>query len=88
MKTATIERHRLYGTHRYQLHVTYRGHTLNWRDGSAWVFAIVQDDPAGAPAGMPEDVRIAREHAKRQGFTHVKIAGDWDRRTKPKGGKL
>jgi hypothetical protein len=87
-KTATIERRHLYGTPRYQLYVTYCGHTLRWNEGMTSCYAIVQDDPTGAPAGMPADVRIARDHAKRFGFTHVRIAGDWERRTKPRGGAL
>ena len=66
---------------RYVLSVHYRGHVLRWREGIADVWAIVQD-------GYPDSIEIARQHAKRQRFTHVRFTGDWTKRTKPRGGKL
>lgn len=91
-KTATIERYQVYGTPRYELRVTYRGRTLRWRgEGMSDVWAIVQNDPIWTHhrgQRISSDVYTCRVHAERMGFTHVRIAGDWDKRTKPAGGKL
>jgi len=92
-KTATIERYHVYGTPRHELRVTYRGEFINWWETSpegahVHAYAIVQDDPTKDWDGGPVDVNMCRLYAKRMGFTHVRIVGDWDRRTKPAGGKL
>lgn len=81
MKTATIERYHVYGTPRHNLRLTYRGKTVRWRDGIAEVWA-------DAPHYGVESIDAFRAHAKRQGFTHVRIAGDWSKSAKPSGGKL
>ena len=81
MQTATIFRSHIYGTPRYELIVMYRGRPLNWYENTTHVFAYVQE-------GYPDSIDIAKGHARAQGFTHVRFAGDWDKRTKPRGGKL
>lgn len=87
-KTATIERYHVYGTSRYELRVTYRGRVIRWQEGMTTCMAILQDYPARDCDGQPVDVNMARLHAMRQGFTHVRIAGDWTKRTKPAGGAV
>lgn len=91
-RTATIERYHVHGTMRYELRVTYRSETLWWnaRDNgvSRTFYAIVQDCPLKGWGDIPDDVQACRDHAKRHGFTHVRIIGDWSKRTKPKGGAL
>lgn len=84
-KTATVTRAHVYGTPRFDLRVTYRGEVIRWREGSADVWAIVQHL---SPSPDFDPVKLCREYAKRQGFTHIRFCGDWDRYTKPKGGKL
>ena len=85
--TATIERYHCYGTPHHWLHVHYRGRVLNWslRDADGYyqgqAYADARDDG-------PEVLQAMRQHAARMGFTHVRIAGDWSGRTKPKGGRL
>jgi hypothetical protein len=89
--TATIERYHVWGTHRHELRVMHRGRVVSWYEGLTHVLAIVQDDPTQArDVGwlVSTDVHACRLHAKRQGFTHVRFAGDWSKRTKPKDGKL
>ena len=80
-RTALIERFHYYGTPRYGFVVSYRGATVRWREGNADVWAQTAFDDA-------EAMEYSRKHAKAQGFTHCRIAGDWSGRTKPKGGKL
>lgn len=81
VRTATIERYHRFGTPRHHLRVIYRGRVLWWRDGAGSAIADAPDYGAESLAAM-------REHARKHGFTHVRIAGDWQGRTKPKGGKL
>jgi hypothetical protein len=33
-----------------------------------------------------ESIEAAKSHARKQGFTHIRFAGEW--RNKPRGGKL
>lgn len=81
-KTATIERFHMYGTPRYCLHLLYRGSVVQWSEGNGVTgYAQTAYDDAEALQAM-------RDTARRFGFTHVRIAGDWQGRTKPKGGKL
>lgn len=81
-KTATIERYHCYGTPRYHIRVTYCGRTINWAEGNSTVYADWVDGSQDA------DIANARAVAKRFGFTHVRFVGDWERRTKPQGGKV
>lgn len=81
VRTATIERFAMWGTGRATLRVMYRGVPLSWRDGCGYAVALATD--------TGDDVREAmRQHARNQGFTHVRYVGDWPGATKPKGGKL
>lgn len=86
-RTATIERYHCYGTPHHWLNVHYRGKVLNWathrEDGSYEGQAY-----ADARHDGPDVMEAMRQHAKRKGFTHVRIVGDWAGFTKPKGGKL
>ncbi len=84
-RTAVISRVHMYGTHRYYLSLMHRGYQIGPREPQLlpghWApFELVQDDAAG--------MQRMRDHAKRLGFTHVRIAGDWQGRTVPKGGAL
>lgn len=80
-KTATIERFATWGTGRATLRVLYRGDVLRWSEGRG-ISAMAQATDYG------EDVRQAmRQHAKNQGFTHVRYVGEWGN-SKPKGGAL
>jgi hypothetical protein len=86
-RTATIERYHCFGTPHHWLQVHYRGKVLNWSarrpDGSyeGQTYADARHDGDDVLAAM-------RAHAKRMGFTHVRITGDWQGRTKPNGGAL
>ena len=72
VKTATIERYHVYGTHWYSLSLRYRG------------LPIGKDEiHIGA-----SDIEALRARARSHGFTHVKYAGDWAKKTKPRNGKL
>lgn len=84
-RTATIERYHCYGTPRLHLRVTYQGRVLRWRDASSpgLSFAMADAEDRGA-----ETLDAMRAHARRHGFTHVRIVGDWFGRTKPRGGSL
>ena len=80
-KTATIERYPVFGTWRYELRLMYRGRVVNYWTAGYARFLIVQHLE-------PSDITAARGIAKTHNFTHVKFTGDWDRMTKPRGGKL
>lgn len=88
-RTATIERYPVHGTWRFELAVRYRGETLRWWADGAHVFALIVDDPTrDDTTGLPVAVQAARQHAKAQGFTHVRFTGDWSKRTMPKNGRV
>ena len=80
-RTATIERCHMWGTPRNYFQLMYNGRCVCWWENGAQVFAQTMYDDAEALQAM-------RDTAKRQGFTHVRIAGEWQGRTKPKGGKV
>ena len=81
-RTATIERYSIgFGTSRHYLRVTYKGKLLRWRSGTGSAVANAVD------CGY-ETLMAMHGHARNQGFTHVRIAGDWDGKIKPRGGKL
>jgi hypothetical protein len=80
-KTATIERFHVYGTPRYGYVLTYRGNVIRWREGLAECWAQTADDSL-------ESLQSLKARALQFGFTHVRITGNWERRTKPNGGKL
>ena len=84
-RTATIERYHCYGTPRHHLRVTYRGRVLRWRDASSPGLCFAMAD---APDWGAESLQAMKAHARRHGFTHVRIVGDWSGRTKPRGGSL
>jgi beta-mannanase len=84
-RTATVTRYHCYGTPQHHLSVSYRGETLRW----------ATHDPQGYYTGNAyadmvdygqESIEAAKDHARKQGFTHIRFAGEW--RTKPRGGKL
>lgn len=80
-KTATIERCHCYGTPRFYFCLTYRGRVCSyWQTGHIVYCQTMADDL--------ESLQAMKDHARKQGFTHVKFSGDWDKRTKPQGGKL
>ena len=78
-RTATIERYHLFGTPYDNIRVTYRGYTLCWRKDIYHVFAH-------ARYYGHESIDAMKQHARRQGFTHVRFVG-WTT-DKPKDGKL
>lgn len=80
-ETATIERYHVRGTPHYCLAVSYRGKDFTPAVSSG---SVLQEWIPGDADGVAR----CREAAKRCGFTHVKFTGDWDRMTKPRGGKL
>lgn len=80
-RTATIERYHCFGTPRYHLRVTYKGELLRWRSGGMSVVADAVDYGN-------ETFMAMWAHARNHGFTHVRVAGDWTGRTKPRGGKI
>ena len=80
-KTATIERYHIFGTMRHMIRVTYRGRPLTWWENGYSVHAHCEHHG-------PTEVEYMRDHARRHGFTHARIVGDWDHRTKPTGGAL
>lgn len=83
-QTATIERYHCFGTPRYHLRATSRGRVLTWRDadspGLSFAYAIAEDRGAETLAAM-------KARAKRHGFTHCRIVGEWVGE-RPRGGKL
>ena len=85
-RTVTLERYHCYGTPRHHLRLTYRGRTLHWWDqtdtGPASVYADACD------FHQQDQIDAMRATAKRQGFTHLRVVGDWSRRNKPRGGIL
>jgi len=82
VKTATIERYHVFGTMRHNIRVTYRGNVLTWVTSDPWTRHY-----ADASFYGQESIDAMRQHAKRAGFSHVRFVGDWDKWTKPKGGK-
>ena len=86
-RTATIERYHCYGTSNHHLRTLYRGNVLDWAayrpDGSYEGYAY-----ADARHDGNDVLQAMRDRAKCLGFTHVRIAGDWQGCTKPKGGAL
>lgn len=87
MKTATIERYHLYGTCHHHLRVLYRGSVLNWtmRDAQGYYQGQAYADAMDVGA---ETVNAMIGHASRNGFTHVRFAGDWKGRTVRKTMKI
>lgn len=83
-KTATLERSRGVSGHpsSYRLSLKYHGkYAVSWVIENVWV-------PADAPDYGDESVEGFRELAKQDGFTHIRFAGDWAGRDKPREGKL
>ena len=86
-KTATIERYHCYGTVNHHLRVYYRGKTLKWANRDPEGYYLGESWADMVDYGQ-ESIDAARQHAKRQGFSHVKFTGEWSHARKPKGGKL
>lgn len=85
-RTVTLERYPCYGTPRHHLRLTYRGLTLHWWEQTETGPASVYADACDLHA--QDQIDAMRLTAKKQGFTHLRVVGDWSRSTKPKGGKL
>lgn len=80
--TITIVRYHVIGTPHYCLAMFHRNDEWTPREspGMRSQARYIPDDDAG----MAE----LKACAKKLGFTHYRIDGDWARRTKPRGGKL
>jgi hypothetical protein len=85
-QTITLERYHCYGTPRHHLRLTYRGRTLHWWEQTDTGPASVYADAADLHA--PDQIDAMRAMAKRHGFSHLRITGDWSRRDKPRGGLI
>jgi len=81
MKTATIERYHVWGTPNHCFAMFYRENELT----------PTHSPTCPTPQWIPDDeqgrVRLLRL-AHMRGFTHIRYAGDWDKRTKPHGGLI
>jgi hypothetical protein len=85
-KTVTLERYHCYGTPRHHIRLTYRGVTLHWWEQTDTGPASVYADAADHHDSW--QIAAMRATAKKQGFTHLRIAGDWSQRAKVSGGAL
>lgn len=79
-RTVTLERWPVSGG-RHGLRLMQGGKHVRWTEGCAQVWAVAYADD-------DEVIQAMREMAKRQRFTHMRIAGDWTLRAKPRGGRL
>ena len=78
-KTITIFRYPVSGANCDMIEARYRGVTLNW-------YGDGHQESAQEKYVGDESIDAMKQHARRQGFTHVRFVG-WTT-DKPKGGKL
>jgi len=79
-KTATIERAPIWGTPYHSVNLLYLGYNL-WQEIDRGFI-----EPSGLTPSIRELARFALLPAN--GFTHWKFTGDWEKRTKPRGGSI